>query len=808
MTQQRSPDPNFQSSLENLSMRESYRNRQILLNKVRNYWLTGVLEKSLQGNTSIELALEERLDAIESPLGRVWETPAQARKNLPPGTRAIAKFDQMGEGRSLLILGEPGSGKTTLLLELTRDLLQRAERDIHAQLPVVFNLSSWKSAASVTEKQTIAEWLVAELHTHYQIPKSIAQVWIKTQQLLLLLDGLDEVAEEDCASCIRALNQFLQEHGRTELVVCSRLRDYEVLPERLRVQSAICIQPLTLEQVNCYLAEAGSGLEALRTILQDDATLAELATTPLMLNIMTLAYQGMSIEDLSCSDDGKNVSTQERRKHLFNAYIQRMLTRRNKQQPYTPAQLLHWLSEMGYRMSEQSQTVLFIERLQPSWLRINLRDGYSLPFLRHSKRKTSAFKVYVRGLQLVNGLMWGVIITLYFGLIAEPSLGIQNGLIGGFIAGLITNTQPIKPIESLKWSWGNAKQWLPIGLVLGASGWVSGGPFWGSVLGLSGVLFTGLMGSALETTTIPNQGIWQSLKNASIFSLVGGLLCLMGGAGLQGSIELPELLSISILTGGISGLILGLSKGGKACLQHFILRIVLSCYRYSPWNYARFLNYAAERNFLQKVGGGYIFMHRLLQEHFAALKIEHYIQTFSINQDDAEAYLQRGKARASIGDSQQAIVDFTQAIELDPSLAEAYAERSLARYRVGDYLGVVEDYDRTVELNPTLAKATSYTANSPNDLSLEAARETTDEISSDYLVILLNDDFNTFTHVSDCLIKYIPGMTRDRAWHFTHKVHNEGQVVVWSGCQELAALYRMQLTHAGLSIAFLEKKDD
>ncbi|HEY9597514.1 MAG TPA: NACHT domain-containing protein, partial [Cyanophyceae cyanobacterium] len=379
MTQQRSPDPNSQSSLENLSMRESYRNRQILLNKVKNYWLTGVLEKSLQGNAPIELTLEERLDAIESPLGMVWETPAQARKNLPPGTRAIAKFDEMGEGRSLLILGEPGSGKTTLLLELTRDLLQRAEQDIHSRLPVVFNLSSWKSATSVAQKQTIAEWLVAELHTHYQIPKSVAQVWIKTQQLLLLLDGLDEVAEEDCASCVRALNQFLQEHGRTELVVCSRLRDYEVLPERLRVQSAIYIQPLTLEQVDRYLTDVGSGLEALRTILQDDATLAELATTPLMLNIMTLAYQGMSIEELSCSDDGNNVSMQERRKHLFNTYIQRMLTRRKKQQPYTPAQLLHWLSEMGYRMSEQSQTVLFIERLQPSWLRINLRDGYSLP---------------------------------------------------------------------------------------------------------------------------------------------------------------------------------------------------------------------------------------------------------------------------------------------------------------------------------------------------------------------------------------------------------------------------------------------
>jgi hypothetical protein len=31
-----------------------------------------------------------------------------------------------------------------------------------------------------------------------------------------------------------------------------------------------------------------------------------------------------------------------------------------------------------------------------------------------------------------------------------------------------------------------------------------------------------------------------------------------------------------------------------------------------PWNYPRFLDYAAERILLRKVEGGYIFIHRLL----------------------------------------------------------------------------------------------------------------------------------------------------------------------------------------------------
>jgi hypothetical protein len=39
-----------------------------------------------------------------------------------------------------------------------------------------------------------------------------------------------------------------------------------------------------------------------------------------------------------------------------------------------------------------------------------------------------------------------------------------------------------------------------------------------------------------------------------------------------------------------------------------------------PWNYPRFLDYAAERILLRKVGGGYIFVHRLLLEYFVSLE--------------------------------------------------------------------------------------------------------------------------------------------------------------------------------------------
>ena len=73
-----------------------------------------------------------------------------------------------------------------------------------------------------------------------------------------------------------------------------------------------------------------------------------------------------------------------------------------------------------------------------------------------------------------------------------------------------------------------------------------------------------------------------------------------------------------------------------------------------------------------------------------------------------------------------------------------------------------------------------------------------------YKVIVLNDDFNTFAHVANCLMSYIPGMTSDRAWELTNQVHFEGQATVWIGPQEQAELYHQQLLREGLTMAPLE----
>ncbi len=68
-----------------------------------------------------------------------------------------------------------------------------------------------------------------------------------------------------------------------------------------------------------------------------------------------------------------------------------------------------------------------------------------------------------------------------------------------------------------------------------------------------------------------------------------------------------------------TGVSAGLIYGGLAFIQHFILRFLLWLNNCAPLNYPRFLDYAADRILLRKVGGGYIFIHRMLLEYFASL---------------------------------------------------------------------------------------------------------------------------------------------------------------------------------------------
>ena len=72
-------------------------------------------------------------------------------------------------------------------------------------------------------------------------------------------------------------------------------------------------------------------------------------------------------------------------------------------------------------------------------------------------------------------------------------------------------------------------------------------------------------------------------------------------------------------------------------------------------------------------------------------------------------------------------------------------------------------------------------------------------------IIVLDDDFNTFQHVANCLVTIVPGISEKRSWELAVEVDRDGSAEVWRGPLEQAELYHQQLVSKGLTMAPIEK---
>jgi hypothetical protein len=200
-------------------------------------------------------------------------------------------------------------------------------------------------------------------------------------------------------------------------------------------------------------------------------------------------------------------------------------------------------------------------------------------------------------------------------------------------------------VEQFAWSWQRASRGTAFGIIGGlAIGlavlalstaeqigslriFLRGTLFWALIYGVIIGLIRGLTFSKVGKRLAPNQGIWVSGRTAGVVIIVGailGLLIVSQGEGQIGTWVIALGLAIAFWLGGIT------------CIQHSTLRLSLWRSNVIPWNYVRFLDYCADRIFLRKVGGGYIFIHRMLMEYFASLDTAEQVELDSESQHSAQ----------------------------------------------------------------------------------------------------------------------------------------------------------------------------
>lgn len=283
---------------------------------------------------------------------------------------------------------------------------------------------------------------------------------------------------------------------------------------------------------------------------------------------------------------------------------------------FPQSRTVQWLAWLAWQMRHHGQTIFYIERMQPDWLP-------------HRQRWLPT-----HGVSLMIGLTVGIIIGVYGEVIFGIIFGLLIGILGGYRA-------EITPVESLRWSWAKVrvkrKQLMMTGIgaalvfgigsgiALGLFGGIALGLFSGPIVGLTaaclGVLSyalgLGLTNTELETKMVPNQGIRRSAWNGLAAGLVSAIsFGLVLGTVFTLTFHSDLGVVAGLFTGFIVFIIVALDHGGRTCLQHFTLRSLLIFNGSMPTGYVRFLDEATSRLFLRKVGGGYIFIHRLLLDYF------------------------------------------------------------------------------------------------------------------------------------------------------------------------------------------------
>lgn len=612
--------------------------------RIYQYWVQGVMQTALKEVEAVRIGLSMQPEAIVRDSHRnVGDIP------LSNDSRHVRQvYDTF---KSFLILGAPGAGKTIMLLQLTESLILSPPPTHQRAIPLVLNLSSW-----VLDPKPLHEWLEDETWRTYRVRGGRVRNWLKNNQLILLLDGLDEVKEENRITCVEAINTFRRDYDYVPLVVCSRIKDYEQLGNRqLQLPGAILLEDLSTEQVSRYLSVPD--LAHLKRVVDDDLVLGEMAKTPFLLNTMIYAY----CNEPEASIRGFNTEV-ERREHLFNTYVQRRLA--DNPSPYSYQQTIRYLQWLATKMLADVQTVFRLENIQPRWMEDDQTYQKAVVILRITYAVILTFLYTVVGWQMgefLGALGWGILGASVASSIAYfEQFGIKSW------------NEISNKFKNYVWESDNRNLFITIilapaiitvlipaltGLVVEWLAVLIAGALVGEICvffvqyerrKLSDFAFFSLIASGIgawiasvvwSITNVLYLPIW---IEAPLIALLVGFLLLHLLAfeekskehvqvtsttfqrvllfGLM-SLALLSILGVWLNLGAVLGVAAALTYSGLSngitLFYKFVMWLRLRQRENLPLLPSRFLNAMTERQIMRQMGEGHIFIHRLLLEHFA-----------------------------------------------------------------------------------------------------------------------------------------------------------------------------------------------
>lgn len=604
-------------------------------------------------------------------------------------------FGQPGMPKRLVVLGEPGRGKSMivqwLMLQLLRSLQESKPLPSNFTVPVFLPVANWSPA------EPLADWAAARMAENYQslakiVPDSkgaartLAYRIVTAHRVLLILDGLDEMAQHNFGMALDRLSEAVV--GGHHLVITCRTSEYrQIMATTKRAPLAktpvVELAPLPMAEVCAYLRDANSSEIDRWEVLLDhleaepEGTLASALSCALNVWLVRTVYRDTDsspekLVDIAASEGSEGVT-----RHLLAALVE--ATYGQPSDPY-PARRPKQVEGVHKAL------VLLARYLNSREDKNGREDKQDIEWWRlHQVVPRTVIGVSIG---LIVGSLLGAVVGLVMGVragfTAGIGLGTAFGIVTGVLAGITCARVQEKPravnlsFSSRGLSKADVAQQLGrcigVGLAVGLGFGYAVQHGGGLLSGLVTAVIVGPVAALADSSVfgaVP--GITAGVTAALAVGLAGGLatgrtsavlaglvagLAFMAGTWVWIGIYQPAATTTAVspkslftsdrlgclVVGGTAGsafgilysLALGPAVGILAAVGLFVsitltvslwgtfcvARVWLAFSRGTPLGIMSFLHEAHERGILRQVGGAYQFRHDRLQQQLAEVPAE------------------------------------------------------------------------------------------------------------------------------------------------------------------------------------------
>ncbi len=210
-----------------------------------------------------------------------------------PGLKAVERYSK------LMVLGKPGAGKTTFLQYLAVQCNQgHFQSD---RIPVFMRLNSFAEDALDEGNFSLLDYINQEF-AQSGVSEQEVETLLNQGRILMLLDGLDEVAEAASDEVIKQIRKFSEKYYKNQLIITCRIAAKEFRFRGFTEVEIADFKPAQIENFakKWFVAVARNapeaGLKKASVFLEqmelpENQQIRELAATPVLLNLTCLVFQ-------------------------------------------------------------------------------------------------------------------------------------------------------------------------------------------------------------------------------------------------------------------------------------------------------------------------------------------------------------------------------------------------------------------------------------------------------------------------------------------------------------------------------------